>query len=134
MGKRANRKQIFRLARINAIDERILSQVKSGKLLKQARPHTLGQIRRFNRRGKVGEWTKMGMSKKQMFALKKKIDWSTGKSVLSKMIASKHTIHRKDYWADSLKHARKRNRNKLYIQKTNKHAGHRAKRKRGGKR
>merc|ERR1712037_1078448 len=76
--KRANRKQIFRLARINAIDERILSQVKSGKLLKQARPHTLGQIRRFNRRGKVGEWTKMGMSKKQMFALKKKIDWSTG--------------------------------------------------------
>ena len=125
--KRRERKTIFQHAKMSAIDERILAEVKRGKTLRAARPHTLGQIRRFERKGKVGEWTKLGMSKAEMMRLKKKINWDTGKSVLSKIIASKNTIHRKDYWSDSLKHARRRTRNKWYIQKTNKHNHHRRK-------
>eukprot|EP01083_Nonionella_stella_P176771 619406_1 len=147
VNKRKQRKKIFQQAKTSMIDERMLKEVKRGKTLQESRPKTPGEIRAIERKGKTGMWTKLGMSKGEMLSLKRKgktgmwtklgmskgemlslkrkVDWNTGKSVLSKVIASKRTIHVKDYWKDSLKHARKRNRNKWYIQKTAKHTKHR---------
>ena len=131
--KRKERKRIFQKAKISMIDERMLREIKQGKMIQDVRPKTFGEIKAKERRGKTGIWTSLGMSKGEMLNLKKKVDWSTGKSILSKVIAKKKTIHVKDYWGDSLKHARKRNRNKWYIQKTNKNSQYRRKKSKKGR-
>ncbi len=131
--KRKSRKAIFAQAKQSMVDEKMLKKMKEGKTLKEARPKTPGELNKIKRRGKIGLWTKLGMSKSSMQALKRKIDWNTGKSVLSKVIAAKNTIHVKDRWADSIKFSRRRVRNRYYIQKSGKHNTHRIKKPTGPK-
>jgi len=128
--KRNWRRLILRKSRRSAIDTDMLGKMRNGVTRRETRPKTRGQLNEQRMKGKKGITNlakEFNMTPKEMLKYKEKINWNTGNSRLAEMIVKKKTIHLKDYWADSIKHNRRRNHSNKYIQNSVRHGAFRNK-------
>jgi len=114
------RRKIKQRSRKYALDEQVINNLKSGKIREHSMPMKESKLKLIQNGGKKPAWEKLKMSRTEYERKKNTINWKTGKSLLTLDIAKKKTIHVKSYWNDSLKHSRKRRRNRYYIQKPKK--------------